>query len=147
MGFSIETRGRRMISRRVGSVDWQDAMDSFSSYAALYEDEGVRELVMDMRQAVVLITDKDAQELARVFLREAPPQLAVAVIKPFGKTDASFLDGFIAALAGEGRDITEVADLEAADTFFATVRERRRGRAMTRKAGRLANVFKLGSSS
>jgi hypothetical protein len=128
MGFSIETRGRRMVSRRVGSVDWQDAMDSFSNYAALYEDEGVRELVMDMREAVVLISGGDAGELARVFLREAPAEIAIAVLKPQGRSDASFLDGFIAALKERGRDITEVADLAAADAWFAEIRQRRRGR-------------------
>jgi hypothetical protein len=141
MGFSIETRGRRMVSRRVGSVDWQDAMDSFSSYTALHEDEGIRELVMDMREAVVLISAGDADELAHVFLREAPAEIAVAVLKPQGSSDASFLDGFITALKEGGRDIAEVADLDTADAWFAEIRHRPR---TADKPGPLSGLLRRG---
>ena len=127
MGISVESKNRRINSRRVGSVDWQDAMDSFAQYADLVEDEGVRELLMDMREAELLINDAEAPQLARIFARENPKSLAVAVIKPLKPNGAKFLEIFIETLTERGYAAAHVPDEAAAEAFFREVRAQRRG--------------------
>lgn len=141
MGIALEVRHRRILSRREGSVDWQDAMDSFARYAALVEDEGARELLMNMSEAQVLIHESDAAELARIFMRETPPEMVVAVIKPRGGADGRFLDGYIKALTERGRAIAAVADEAEADAYFKRIHAERR--AQKRKSGLMGRIRAL----
>ena len=64
MGRTLEVMNGRIVSRRVGSVDWQDAMESFGMYSALIEDTGASQLLMNMSEAEVLIPGGDARDLA-----------------------------------------------------------------------------------
>ena len=118
MGRSIEVVDGRIVSRRVGSVDWQDAMDSFGMYSALVEDTGARELLMNMGDADVQIPAGDARDLADMFLKSTPDSLAVAVIKPANETGAHFLANFIEYLSAKGRRIAAVESEPRAERFF-----------------------------
>lgn len=140
MGIAVEAKNRRINSRRVGSVDWQDAMDSFAQYANLVEDEGVRELMMDMREAELLINDAEAPQLARIFARENPKSLAVAVIKPLKPNGAKFLEIFIETLTERGYAAADVPDEAAADIFFKHARARRKSGGL----GAVKRLFRAG---
>lgn len=118
MGRSVKTRNRRISSNRVGSVDWQDAMESFALYAALVEDEGAREVLMDMGGAEILISHSEAPELARMFARETPPGLLIAIVRPAHSNDARFIEMFTEELDRAGRTVGLFATLEEADAFL-----------------------------
>ena len=118
MGRSVQTRNRRISSNRVGSVDWQDAMESFALYAALVEDEGAREVLMDMGGAEILISHSEAPELARMFARETPPELLIAIVRPAHSNDARFIEVFTEELDRAGRTVGLFATLDEADAFL-----------------------------
>lgn len=122
MGRSVSTRNRRITSERVGSVDWQDAMESFALYAALVEDEGAREVLMDMGGAEILISHSEAPELARMFARETPPSLAIAIVRPSHSTDARFIEMFTGELGRAGRNVGLFDTAEEADAFLVASR-------------------------
>ncbi|MCC5980896.1 MAG: hypothetical protein JJU26_04175 [Oceanicaulis sp.] len=123
MGRTVNTRNRRITSERDGSVDWQDAMESFALYAALVEDEDAREVLMDMGGAEILISHNEAPELARMFARETPDTLTVAVVKPSQATDARFIEMFIEELRKAGRQAGLFETVEEADAFLMAQRE------------------------
>lgn len=118
MGRSVHARNRRINSQREGSVDWQDAMESFALYAALIEDEGAREVLMDMGKAEILISHSEAPELARMFARETPPSLLIAIVRPAHSTDARFIEMFTAELERAGRTVGLFRSVEEADAFL-----------------------------
>lgn len=118
MGRSVKTRNRRITSERVGSVDWQDAMESFALYAALVEDEGAREVLMDMSGAEIQISHSEAPELARMFARETPPSLLIAMVRPRHGNDARFIEVFTAELERAGRTVGLFETVEEADAFL-----------------------------
>lgn len=122
MGRSVSTRNRRITSERVGSVDWQDAMESFALYAALVEDEGAREVLMDMGGAEILISHSEAPELARMFARETPPSLAIAIVRPSHSNDARFIEMFAGELGRAGRNVGLFDTAEEADAFLVASR-------------------------
>ncbi|KPP83186.1 MAG: hypothetical protein HLUCCA04_03665 [Oceanicaulis sp. HLUCCA04] len=122
MGRSVQTRNRRISSNRVGSVDWQDAMESFALYAALVEDEGAREVLMDMGGAEILISHSEAPELARMFARETPAELLIAIVRPAHSNDARFIEVFTEELDRAGRTVGLFATLEEADAFLVANR-------------------------
>ena len=122
MGRSVETRNRRITSTRQGSVDWQDAMETFALYAVLVEDEGAREILMDTSAAEILISQKEAPELARMFLRETPDSLALAVVRPSQNADARFIEVFTAELQAAGRCVGLFDTPEEADAFLVAQR-------------------------
>lgn len=123
MGRKVTTHSRRITSEREGSVDWQDAMDSFALYAALVEDEGAREVLMDMGRAEILISQNEAPELARMFARETPETLAVAIVRPTHSNDARFIEMFIAELKKAGRPVGLFDTVEDADAFLVSQRD------------------------
>lgn len=123
MGRSVQTRNRRITSERVGSVDWQDAMESFALYAALVEDEGAREVLMNMSGAEILISHSEAPELARMFARETPPDLLIAIVRPAHSNDARFIEVFTEVLKEAGRKVGLFARLEEAEAFLASHHE------------------------
>ncbi len=123
MGRTVNTRNRRISSERKGSVDWQDAMESFALYAALVEDEGAREILMDMGGAEILISRNEAPELARMFARETPETLALAIVRPSHSNDARFIEEFIAELKNAGRRVGLFETVEEADAFLIAQRE------------------------
>ncbi|MFN3835787.1 MAG: hypothetical protein ACK4NO_07785 [Glycocaulis sp.] len=123
MGRTVNTRNRRISSERDGSVDWQDAMESFALFASLVEDEGAREILMNMGGAEILISHSEAPELARMFARETPPSLAVAIVRPSQSTDARFIEMFVSELKCAGRRIGLFDTVEEADAFLISQRE------------------------
>ncbi|MGY6531665.1 hypothetical protein [Glycocaulis sp.] len=123
MGRTVNTRNRRISSERDGSVDWQDAMESFALYAALVEDEDAREVLMDMGRAEILISHNEAPELARMFARETPDTLTLAVVKPSQATDARFIEMFIEELRMAGRQAGLFETVEEADAFLVAQRQ------------------------
>lgn len=123
MGRSVKARNWRITSEREGSVDWQDAMETFALYGALVEDEGARELLMDMRGAEILISHSEAPELARMFARETPPTLALAIVRPGHSNDARFIEVFTEELRRAGRNVGLFHTAEEADAFLLSVRQ------------------------
>ncbi|GGB83500.1 hypothetical protein [Glycocaulis alkaliphilus] len=123
MGRSVETRNWRITSERVGSVDWQDAMESFALYAALVEDEGAREVLMNMSRAEILISHSEAPELARMLARETPPTLAIAIVRPSHSNDARFIEVFTEELQRAGRSVGLFETLAEADAFLLAERQ------------------------
>ncbi|GGH07191.1 hypothetical protein GCM10007420_24860 [Glycocaulis albus] len=123
MGRSVETRNWRITSERIGSVDWQDAMESFALYAALVEDEGAREVLMNMSGAEILISHSEAPELARMFARETPAALAIAIVRPSHNNDARFIEVFTEELKRAGRTVGLFQTLEEADAFLLAERQ------------------------
>lgn len=123
MGRSIKTRNWRITSERAGSVDWQDAMESFALYAALVEDEGAREVLMNMSGAEILISHSEAPELARMFARETPPTLAIAIVGPSHSNDARFIEVFTEELHRAGRNVGLFQTVEEADAFLLSSRQ------------------------
>ena len=123
MGRSVNTRNRRITSERVGSVDWQDAMESFALYASLVEDEGAREVLMDMGGAEILISHSEAPQLARMFARETPPTLTIAIVRPAHSNDARFIDVFTDELSRAGRTVGLFSSVEEADAFLVATRQ------------------------
>lgn len=109
MGRTLEVMNGRIVSRRVGSVDWQDAMESFGMYSALIEDTGASQLLMNMSEAEVLIPGGDARDLAGMFLRSTPDRLVIAVIKPVNESGSRFIEAFFDVIRGAGRKIATVA--------------------------------------
>jgi len=123
VGRSVETRNWRITSERIGSVDWQDAMGSFALYAALVEDEGAREVLMNMSGAEILISHSEAPELARMFARETPAALAIAIVRPSHNNDARFIEVFTEELKRAGRTVGLFQTLEEADAFLLAERQ------------------------
>jgi hypothetical protein len=123
VGRSVETRNWRITSERIGSVDWQDAMESFALYAALVEDEGAREVLMNMSGAEILISHSEAPELARMFARETPAALAIAIVRPSHNNDARFIEVFTEELKRAGRTVGLFQTLEEADAFLLAERQ------------------------
>ena len=123
MGRSVETRNWRITSERIGSVDWQYAMESFALYAALVEDEGAREVLMNMSGAEILISHSEAPELARMFARETPAALAIAIVRPSHNNDARFIEVFTEELKRAGRTVGLFQTLEEADAFLLAERQ------------------------
>lgn len=119
MGRSLEVVDGRIVSRRIGSVDWQDAMDSFGMYSAMIEDTGAKQLLMNMSEAEVLIPSADARDLASMFLRSTPSELVIAVVKPVNESGSRFIEAFLDVIKARGRRIATVASEEEADLFFA----------------------------
>ena len=109
MGRTLEVMNGRIVSRRVGSVDWQDAMESFGMYSALIGDTGASQLLMNMSEAEVLIPGGDARDLAGMFLRSTPDRLVIAVIKPVNESGSRFIEAFFDVIRGAGRKIATVA--------------------------------------
>lgn len=118
MGRSLEVVNGRIVSRRVGSVDWQDAMDSFGRYSALIEDTGASQLLMNMSEAEVMIPGGDARDLASMFLRSTPQELAIAIIKPVNESGSRFIEAFFDMISAQGRRIATVASEAEAELFF-----------------------------
>lgn len=127
MGRSVETRNWRITSERIGSVDWQDAMESFALYAALVEDEGAREVLMNMSGAEILISHSEAPELARMFARETPAALAIAIVRPSHNNDARFIEVFTEELKRAGRTVGLFQTFEEADAFLLAERQNEAG--------------------
>lgn len=123
MGRTVTTHSRRISSEREGSVDWQDAMESFALYASLVEDEGAREVLMDMSRAEILISQNEAPQLARMFARETPEYLAVAIVRPAHTNDARFIEMFTAELQNAGRPVALFDTVEQADAFLISKRD------------------------
>lgn len=143
MGRSLEVAGGRIISRRAGSVDWQDAMESFGLYSAMIEDHGARELLMNMSEAEIQIPGGDARDLATMFIRSTPAELAMAVIKPLNETGSRFIGTFIEVVEAQGRTIATVVDESEAAAFFA----RTASAPDTRSGGWLSRLFGRGRAA
>lgn len=125
MGRSLEVIDGRIVSRRVGSVDWQDAMESFGMYSALVEDTGAGALLMDMAEADIQIPVGDARDLASMFVRSTPNTLKMAVIKPVNESGSRFIEAFVDMLESHSRPIAIVESESAAESFFAVPADRK----------------------
>ncbi|PWE17105.1 hypothetical protein DDZ18_10425 [Marinicauda salina] len=122
MGRSVEVVDGRIVSRRVGGVDWQDAMDSAEIYVALFAESQATELVMDMAEADLQIPFADASSLGEVFANELPEHVAIAMVKPRNRSGARAIEAFVDTLSAAGRHVATVRDLAEADAFFRKLR-------------------------
>ena len=127
MGRSVEVVDGRIVSRRVGGVDWQDAMDSAEIYSALFAETGATELMMDMAEADLQIPFADAGPLGSVFARDLPETVAIAMIKPANRSGARAIEAFVDALSAAGHHVATVRNHAEADAFFRKLRASRPG--------------------
>ncbi|GGE33560.1 hypothetical protein GCM10011367_05020 [Marinicauda pacifica] len=118
MSRSLEIDDGIILSRRVGSVDWEEAMESFSLYSAMVEDSGARKLLMDMSEAEIHIPAGEARGLAQMFVRSTPDSLSVAAVLPTRETGYRFIQAFQEVVAGEGRTIAVVETEDQARAFL-----------------------------
>ena len=118
MSRSLEIEDGIIVSRRVGSVDWEEAMESFSLYSAMVEDSGARKLLMEMSEAEIHIPTGEARGLAQMFVRSTPDTLCVAAVLPTREPGSRFIQAFHEVVAAEGRTIAVVETEAQARAFL-----------------------------
>lgn len=149
--LSVSVENGRVVARRTGFGDWQDAFEAFERIAlALHEGEG-EELLIDLSAARSHLRPAETTELAAFFRESIPEHVRVAIIPPQDSPIGSGHYRFVGDVRERGYRLKICFSQAQADAFFQKHAGRRRPKPaakprrapspLSRLAERLGSLF------